>query len=358
MAFKHALTRDVAYESLPRRDRARTHAAVAAWIEDTAGDRRAEFLELLAHHYERAYGYSREDPQADPAELDGLRTRAFEDALLASRDARSKHALDRAAELADQALSLAELPIEAAQAYESLGCTFLAGYRGDRAWDSFRAGADVLEEAEPADPAYVARLCALAAEIPTRWPGSMRSQVAVEDVERYLERGMRSLPRATAANAHICSWAMLFLPWGTVKTKSQEAAERAGREAAAIARRLGDVDLESAAMDAITSVSLSQGLYGRLVPVQQRRLELVDRVQDPLEVGDIFAMAAFVDIPPRALHRGGGTGGRRSPPQRGPDPTGGAALRGLEVARAVQARAVGGVPGRARTGPRHVGRPA
>src|SRR5207253_6427416 len=53
--FKHILTRDVAYESLPRRDRAAAHAEVAAWIEETTGERQGEFVELLAHHYAEAF---------------------------------------------------------------------------------------------------------------------------------------------------------------------------------------------------------------------------------------------------------------------------------------------------------------
>ena len=36
--FKHILTREVAYESLPRRERASAHTSVATWIEETAGD--------------------------------------------------------------------------------------------------------------------------------------------------------------------------------------------------------------------------------------------------------------------------------------------------------------------------------
>ena len=40
--FKHILTRDVAYESLPRKDRAQAHRSVAAWVERTAGERTGE----------------------------------------------------------------------------------------------------------------------------------------------------------------------------------------------------------------------------------------------------------------------------------------------------------------------------
>ena len=54
-SFRHILIKDVAYEGLPRRDRARAHARVAEWIERQTGDREREFAELLAHHYEHAY---------------------------------------------------------------------------------------------------------------------------------------------------------------------------------------------------------------------------------------------------------------------------------------------------------------
>ena len=50
-AFWHALVRDVAYRSLPRKARAARHLAAARWLEQLAGDRVADHAELLAHHY-------------------------------------------------------------------------------------------------------------------------------------------------------------------------------------------------------------------------------------------------------------------------------------------------------------------
>ena len=49
--FWHNLTREVAYGQLPRTARIAKHRAVAAWIEQVAGDRIADHAELLAHHY-------------------------------------------------------------------------------------------------------------------------------------------------------------------------------------------------------------------------------------------------------------------------------------------------------------------
>ena len=81
-AFWHALTRDVAYGRIPRRERARKHRILGDWIRSAAGERVADHAELLAHHYLNAW----ELGQAAGANGDGdLRDRAI-DALLLSGD--------------------------------------------------------------------------------------------------------------------------------------------------------------------------------------------------------------------------------------------------------------------------------
>ena len=55
--FKHALTRDVAYASLPRTERRDLHCRVAEWIQRVAPDREGETTELAAYHYRQAIGY-------------------------------------------------------------------------------------------------------------------------------------------------------------------------------------------------------------------------------------------------------------------------------------------------------------
>jgi class 3 adenylate cyclase/tetratricopeptide (TPR) repeat protein len=52
--FKHALTRDAAYDSLLEGQRRRYHGAVGAALEQAYDDRRLEIAELLAHHYGRS----------------------------------------------------------------------------------------------------------------------------------------------------------------------------------------------------------------------------------------------------------------------------------------------------------------
>ena len=60
-AFKHALTRDVAYSSLPRAERRDLHRRVAEWIRHVAPDREGETTELAAYHYRQAITYGEDD---------------------------------------------------------------------------------------------------------------------------------------------------------------------------------------------------------------------------------------------------------------------------------------------------------
>jgi predicted ATPase/class 3 adenylate cyclase len=52
--FKHALLRDVTYETVLMRQRRKYHAQVAAWLEIHAAGRLSEYLGTIAGHYEQA----------------------------------------------------------------------------------------------------------------------------------------------------------------------------------------------------------------------------------------------------------------------------------------------------------------
>jgi predicted ATPase/class 3 adenylate cyclase len=53
-AFKHALLRDVTYETVLKRQRAQYHERVAHWLDGLSPDRRGEYLPMIAEHYEQA----------------------------------------------------------------------------------------------------------------------------------------------------------------------------------------------------------------------------------------------------------------------------------------------------------------
>jgi len=76
-AFRHILIRDVAYDSLPKLERARKHREVATWAEERLGERADEVVELLAAHYWSALRYE-EEFASGGAGLDDLRRRTLD----------------------------------------------------------------------------------------------------------------------------------------------------------------------------------------------------------------------------------------------------------------------------------------
>ena len=288
--FKHVLTRDVAYESLPRRARRGSHASVARWLERTAGERAREFLELLAHHYGTAIA-------ADPEPDEALRSRAFDYLLRASDDARSKQVVKKAQRLADEGLSLASDDLERARALELLGLAFFTDYQGDLAWKYFKEAAYTRAATEPADPEKVAYLCARACDMPSRWPGSMRSIPEPEEVRALLELGFANLPPGDSEVAVRlqCIRASTPFAFPQVELSDEEmlACERAGLDAAEMAMRLGRTDLASNAFDSAGGYATSRGLYRRALSIHARRAELLPQLSDPFEIGDLYAMGAW-----------------------------------------------------------------
>src|SRR5207244_7764579 len=105
-AFKHSITRDVAYESVPRAKRARLHAGFADWLTRTVGPR-DEIAPMLAHHYAAAVSPENADLAwgDDPQRLELLRTQAIPWLQRAGELAMSRYELDAAA-LFRQAIEL------------------------------------------------------------------------------------------------------------------------------------------------------------------------------------------------------------------------------------------------------------
>jgi class 3 adenylate cyclase len=297
--FKHVLTRDVAYDRLPRADRARAHATVAEWIETTAGTR-ADFGELLVYHVEEAYRAAHEDPRSDPERLAELRVRAFRSLISAAGDARARFCISKAFVLVDRADAAAEGPTERAQVLEERGRTALTNYEGDAAWRALSEAAEIRLASAPDDALAIARVCARAIESPTRWPGSMSSIPPETEVRRFLEIGLQHAGSQDSVPLVRLLAAQAFMPFafGRIRgtTDEEVAQSRAvGLRAADMAKRLGRPDLASAALDAASSSSMILGRYGDDLELMETRLALLDEIDDAWEIGDIYAMASWTE---------------------------------------------------------------
>lgn len=223
--------------------------------------------------------------------------KAFDALLRASNDARSKLVVKKAQRMADEAVALAADDLERSNALEALAQAFFANYEGDMAWRYFREAADARLSAVEGTDARAAYLCARAAEMPTRWPGSMRAVPPADEVRRYIDAGIARLPEGDSEERVRLLTAHALWPFGYPDYEMEPSElfeiERAGLEAADEALRLGKPNLASGALDAAGGVSGSRGMYGRAVAINERRIELVPLLTDPLEIGDAFAAMAW-----------------------------------------------------------------
>jgi class 3 adenylate cyclase/tetratricopeptide (TPR) repeat protein len=78
--FKHTILRDVTYETVLLRLRRRYHAQVAQWLEAHAGDRLAEYLGVIAGHYELAREWVKAAEYLRRSGEEAFRTNAYRDA--------------------------------------------------------------------------------------------------------------------------------------------------------------------------------------------------------------------------------------------------------------------------------------
>jgi hypothetical protein len=296
--FKHILTRDVAYQSLPRRERAAAHVSIARWIERSAGDRAREFEELLAYHYSTAVRMAAESSGFGPAELEEMRRNAFAHLLAAAEDARRKLVLTKAERYAREALSLAATDLERSRAHDSIAETFLAGYDGDPAWVNWRKASEARRRATPDDGEAIAYLLARACEMPTRWPGSMRSLPTEAEVRSDLDLAFSLVPEGDGEARVRLLTVQAFWPFAFREHEftDEELAtwERMALDAADMALRIGRIDLASGALDAATGRGFSRGQYAFVVPVSERRLALIPELNDVGEIGDIYATSSWI----------------------------------------------------------------
>jgi class 3 adenylate cyclase len=295
--FKHILTRDVAYGSLPRRDRAQAHRQVADWLQRSAGERVTEFAELLAYHLGTAAHLA-----AEAGTLDAdLREHALHWLRAASDAARRRLALRKAVRLAEEALALSETDLQRAESLEALGVAHFNGYAGDPAYEALVEATRVRARGVPEDGRSIARVVGLACELPIRWPGSMKERLPKEEaVQALMELGFANLPPGDGEErirllSLRSGWLFAF-PNEHVTEPEMEIFERAGIEASEIAARLGLWDLASGALDLAGASRCSVGRYGAAKDLHDLRRSVMPHVTNLMEIGDFYSVGIWIDV--------------------------------------------------------------
>jgi class 3 adenylate cyclase/tetratricopeptide (TPR) repeat protein len=273
LVFKHALTREVAYDTLAKAARARLHAAFARWIE--AGDATDRRAGVLAHHYSEA---------AAP-DIADLAWRDREDEL-GQLSAKAVRWLRRAAELSlarfdlDDALSqlhrAAELAPDEADLWHAIGRVNALRFDGEAMWSAMEKAIELTEGTEALADLYAE----LTFESIMRG-GMWKRPLDHGLVEVWLARAFELSEPESAARARAL----------VTRSMWEDAAEPAA-QAVELAERLGDPVLLSYAYWARSGLAFIGLDYHEADRWAQRRFELLDRLTDPDKIAHIHYYGA------------------------------------------------------------------
>ena len=219
-AFKHALTRDVAYGSLPRAERRDLHRRVAEWIQRVAPDRDVETAELAAYHYREAIAYGEDDPV--------VVARAYALLLATGESAMHRGAFLAARTQLDHAAALAAGDDQRASALLALAELDVTEAQWDDALERLDIAEQLVEERNPRTRSAVLALRSRVCWMSGRWEEAFEaSNGAVSALTGLPESGQ--LARALARRSQL---EML---------KNRPEAIEHSLEAIAVADRVGDI---------------------------------------------------------------------------------------------------------------------
>jgi class 3 adenylate cyclase/tetratricopeptide (TPR) repeat protein len=239
-AFKHALTQDVAYSTLPKTERRELHKQVGLWVENTAPGRQAEMAELAAYHLDRALQYGETSSE--------VQNRCCELLLVAGEAALVRVATDSAKRLLARALELAPDAQRRVRGLLGLGRANLLSADVDDAHVLFAAARDSAATiGERRLSAEALSWLSRASWVTGRWHDAIpEASSAVEALA-----GLEETPQLARALARLSQLEML---------KGMPEADSRAQEAIAVAGRVGDVHAELNARSNLAVVRVNQGL--------------------------------------------------------------------------------------------------
>ncbi|MGZ4398626.1 MAG: ATP-binding protein [Gaiellaceae bacterium] len=261
--IKHALTREVAYASLPKGVRGHRHAAFAEWLE-RRGEGRDEDAPLLAYHYAEAIRPEDLDLawQGRDREVERLRSKAIAWSQQAADLAIGRYEIEEGLSLLHTALELETDPLRQAELWRSIGHANALKFDGP----PFR---EAMENAIALGGPPAELYTELALHVVRRsgmWLQRPDPELVDGWVKRALElspEGSSTYPRALAALA--------------LRTNDEAAA----RALQAVAERVGDPELRSHALAALTQVAWRSGDLERARAAIEDRLELLAAISAP-----------------------------------------------------------------------------
>jgi class 3 adenylate cyclase/tetratricopeptide (TPR) repeat protein len=350
--FNHALTREVAYTSIPRTRRAHEHQRVAEWLETLAHSREAEFADLIAQHYRQYYVQANLTRSRTSARRLAVRDKVLYYLTLAGDQGLIRHAAAKAERYYTDALMMLEedalaedVPARVAL-FMKRGDARWTQIRGDDAWADYRdalrlwsaytaflvdaVGQDGQPEGRAFAPvaadglvtaigdltiesmdrlampldwrSWGLRLYRLLVLTPTRNSSFFQQPPSHEDLLPYLEEGLQLAERlgqneTLEGAALLTAKAFFWWSWGEQRGERELMdALHDAREAVRITEALDDPHNASEALDALGNLqAITADLRGN-VESQSRRLHWARRIDDINELTDISSEACTAQM--------------------------------------------------------------
>jgi tetratricopeptide (TPR) repeat protein len=276
--FKHALLRDVTYETVLLKLRRVYHRQVARWLESSAGERVNEYLSLIARHYELAGETAKAAHFLRRLGEESFQIGAFRDAVRVFERAlalfpavghdqvQSAPATLPDADLAEQAILLVNL----GNACNRLGDYLVAIQHLERGLALARQTNDSQAEIEALN-----RLAQVASE-----------QGSYDKAQRYLDEVL-GLAREQDDSACVASTLSMLSTiawrWGDI-----EQAEKCCHESLAIYRELGDRRRITAMLNVLGILTTLQEKYDQAEQYYEQSLTMAREGDDRPIVADIL----------------------------------------------------------------------
>ena len=261
--IKHALTREVAYASLPKGIRCHRHAAFAEWLERT-GEGRDEHAPLLAYHYAEAVRPDDIDLawRGRDEEVARLRGKAIVWLRRAADLAIGRYEIDDGLSLLYQAVGLESDGRQQADIWHAIGHANALKFDGP----AFREGMEnaIALGGPPAE--LYSELALQGVRRSGMWIRRYDPELLdgwVDEALKLSPEGSRTYPRALAAKA--------------LRTSDEAAA----RELQTLAGRTGDHELGSHALAVLTDVAWRSGDLESARAMAEQRLDLLADVSAP-----------------------------------------------------------------------------
>lgn len=274
--IRHALTREVAYDSLLKAKRAPLHATFALWLERNS-KAEDEHAPLLAHHYAAAVVPEDVD-LAWPGrerEAEDLRAKAVWWSRRAAELAIGRYEIDQGLVLLRRAVRLETDPAEQATIWQQIGQACALKYDGEGFWLAMQQALDI---GGPSAEVY-ADLALQSNERAGMWvrqPDWSLVDGWIEQALQLAEEGSRTQGKAFAALA----------------LGSDD--EPAARSALKIAERLGDLELRCSSLSTLSGIALVQRDFDQACALMDQVMALLPAMSNPDASSGAMLAAVFV----------------------------------------------------------------